>query len=164
MCAIQDAGLSTSPSQNQTSNPNRSKPSHGGKNAYMSRQQGNSAQKPQQSREQKRKNWAKRSKPVAKPSVRVGPVKVYTSACCQAPATKPKAGQKEVAKDAETGKMKSGSKGLGKWRCSACSKVCRVTVHKPAPKEIVDAVRAITNANVAPIHPGDLVIIAEVAQ
>jgi len=46
----------------------------------------------------------------------------------------------------------------------ACSKVCKVTVHKPAPKEIVDAVRAITNANVAPIHPGDLVIIAEVAQ
>jgi len=164
MCAIQDAGLSTSPSQNQTSNPNRSKPSHGGKNAYMSRQQGNSAQKPQQNREQKRKNWAKRSKPVAKPSVRVAPAKVYTSACCQAPATKPKAGQKEVAKDAETGKMKSGSKGLGKWRCSACSKVCKVTVHKPAPKEIVDAVRAITNANVAPIHPGDLVIIAEVAQ
>ena len=164
MCAIQDAGLSTSPSQNQTSNPNRSKPSHGGKNAYMSRQQGNSAQKPQQSREQKRKNWAKRSKPVAKPSVRVAPAKVYTSACCQAPATKPKAGQKEVAKDAETGKMKSGSKGLGKWRCSACSKVCRVAVHKPAPKEIVDAVRAITNANVAPIHTGDLVIIAEVIQ
>ena len=121
-------------------------------------------QKPQQSREQKRKNWAKRSKPVAKPSVRVAPAKVYTSACCQAPATKPKAGQKEVAKDAETGKMKSGSKGLGKWRCSACSKVCRVAVHKPAPKEIVDAVRAITNANVAPIRPSDLVVIAEVAQ
>ena len=164
MCAIQDAGLSTSPSPNQTSNPNRSKPLRGGKNAYMSKQQGNSAQKPQQSREQKRKNWAKRSKPVAKPSVRVAPAKVYTSACCQAPATKPKAGQKEVAKDAETGKMKSGSKGLGKWRCSACSKVCKVTVHKPAPKEIVDAVRAITNANVAPIHTGDLVIIAEVIQ
>jgi len=164
MCAIQDAGLSTSPSQNQTSNPNRSKPSHGGKNAYMSRQQGNSAQKPQQSREQKRKNWAKRSKPVAKPSVRVAPAKVYTSACCQAPATKPKAGAQEMQRDPESGKSKSQSKGLGKWRCSACSKVCKVTVHKPAPKEIVDAVRAITNANVAPIHPGDLVIIAEVAQ
>lgn len=139
MCAIQDAGLSTSPSQNQTSNPNRSKPSHGGKNAYMSRQQGNSAQKPQQSREQKRKNWAKRSKPVAKPSVRVAPAKVYTSACCQAPATKPKAGQKEVAKDAETGKMKSGSKGLGHWRCGACGKACKVTVGKPEAKETFGA-------------------------
>ena len=139
MCAIQDAGLSTSPYQNQTSNPNRSKPSHGGKNAYMSRQQGNSAQKPQQSREQKRKNWAKRSKPVAKPSVRVAPAKVYTSACCQAPATKPKAGQKEVAKDAETGKMKSGSKGLGKWRCSQCGKTCKVSVGKPEAKETFGA-------------------------
>jgi len=130
MCAIQDAGLSTSPSQNQTSNPNRSKPSHGGKNAYMSRQQGNSAQKPQQNREQKRKNWAKRSKPVAKPSVRVAPAKVYTSACCQAPATKPKAGQKEVAKDPESGKMKSGSKGLGHWRCGQCGKTCIVSCKK----------------------------------
>jgi len=70
----------------------------------------------------------------------------------------------DAVKDPETGKTKDKPKGLGKWRCSACSKVCKVTVHKPAPKEIVDAVRAITNANVAPIHPGDLVIIAEVAQ
>jgi len=172
MCAIQDAGLSTSPYQNQTSNPSsnsnltvKTRPTTGGTSPSLrSTRDSKTSPKPQQSREQKRKNWAKRSKPVAKPSVRVAPAKVYTSACCQAPATKPKAGQKEVAKDAETGKMKSGSKGLGKWRCSACSKVCKVTVHKPAPKEIVDAVRAITNANVAPIHPGDLVIIAEVAQ
>jgi len=172
MCAIQDAGLSTSPYQNQTSNPSsnsnltvKTRPTTGGTSPSMrSTRDSKTSPKPQQSREQKRKNWAKRSKPVAKPSVRVAPAKVYTSACCQAPATKPKAGQKEVAKDAETGKMKSGSKGLGKWRCSACSKVCRVAVHKPAPKEIVDAVRAITNANVAPIHTGDLVIIAEVAQ
>ena len=139
MCAIQDAGLSTSPSQNQTSNPNRSKPSHGGKNAYMSRQQGNSAQKPQQNREQKRKNWAKRSKPVAKPVALALPAREYISACCNAPAHKPKAGQKEVAKDAETGKMKSGSKGLGHWRCGACGKACKVTVGKPEAKETFGA-------------------------
>jgi len=96
----------------------------------MSKQQGNSAQKPQQSREQKRKNWAKRSKPVAKPSVRVAPAKVYTSACCQAPATKPKAGAQEMQRDPESGKSKSQSKGLGKWRCSQCGKTCIVSCKK----------------------------------
>ena len=139
MCAIQDAGLSTSPSQNQTSNPNRSKPSHGGKNAYMSRQQGNSAQKPQQNREQKRKNWAKRSKPVAKPSVRVGPVKVYTSVCCSLPAQKPRAGAVDAVKDPETGKTKDKPKGLGHWHCSGCHKACKVTVGKPEAKETFGA-------------------------
>ena len=125
------------PQNRSTQNHRPNKPSRGGKNAYMSKQQGNSAQKPQQSREQKRKNWAKRSKPVAKPVALALPAREYVSVCCNAPAHKPKAGQKEVAKDPESGKMKSGSKGLGKWRCSACSKVCKVTVHKPAPKEIV---------------------------
>jgi len=138
MCAIQDAGLSTSPYQNQTSNPSsnsnltvKTRPTTGGTSPSMrSTRDSKTSPKPQQNREQKRKNWAKRSKPVAKPSVRVAPAKVYTSACCQAPATKPKAGQKEVAKDAETGKMKSGSKGLGKWRCSQCGKTCIVSCKK----------------------------------
>jgi hypothetical protein len=66
------------------------------------------------------------------------PAREYISACCNAPAHKPKAGQKEVAKDAETGKMKSGSKGLGHWRCG-CGKACKVTVGKPEAKETFGA-------------------------
>jgi len=88
------------------------------------------SQKPQRSREDKRKAWAKRSKPVAKPSVRVGPVKAYTSVCCSAPATKPKAGTQEMQRDPESGKSKSQSKGLGHWHCSACGKGTSVTVNK----------------------------------
>ena len=87
-------------------------------------------QKPQQSREQKRKNWAKRSKPVAKPVALALPAREYVSVCCNAPAHKPKAGQKEVAKDPESGKMKSGSKGLGHWRCGQCGKTCIVSCKK----------------------------------
>jgi hypothetical protein len=87
-----------------------------------------------QSRNEKRARWAKRSKPVARPvAVKRGPVKSYTSVCCSLPASKPTAGQKEMAKDAETGKMKGQVKGLGHWRCSGCRKACKVTPQKPAP-------------------------------
>ena len=146
MCAIQDAGLSTSPSQNQTSNPSsnsnltvKTRPTTGGTSPSLrSTRDSKTSPKPQQNREQKRKNWAKRSKPVAKPVALALPAREYISACCNAPAHKPKAGQKEVAKDAETGKMKSGSKGLGHWRC-ACGKACKVTVGKPEAKETFGA-------------------------
>ena len=146
MCAIQDAGLSTSPYQNQTSNPSsnsnltvKTRPTTGGTSPSMrSTRDSKTSPKPQQNREQKRKNWAKRSKPVAKPVALALPAREYISACCNAPAHKPKAGQKEVAKDAETGKMKSGSKGLGHWRCG-CGKACKVTVGKPEAKETFGA-------------------------
>jgi hypothetical protein len=43
-------------------------------------------------------------------------------------------------KDAESGKMKTIPKGLGKWRCSGCHKITKVSVHKSEPK-VVDSVR-----------------------
>ena len=96
----------------------------------IAKQSSGSAQsKPSEgTRDEKRKRWAKKSKPVARPvAVKRGPVKSYTSVCCSLPASKPTAGQKETAKDAETGKMKDKTKGLGHWRCSGCRKVCRVS-------------------------------------
>jgi hypothetical protein len=36
-----------------------------------------------------------------------------------------------MAKDAESGKVKKGSKGLGKWICGECHKKCKVTPSKP---------------------------------
>jgi heterodisulfide reductase subunit C len=59
---------------------------------------------------------------------------------------------KEMVKDAESGKTKDKAKGLGHWTCSACQKKCKVTPRKPAPKEIVDAVRSINAASVVPIE------------
>lgn len=130
-------GSPTSTSQPRTSNPNRKKHSHGGKNAYMNRQQGNSAQKPNgSSRNEKRARWAKRSKPVARPAAtRRENVYEYISACCLLPARKPRAGMKESIKNTETGKFKDEPKGLGKWRCTGCGKAAKVTPRKPAPKE-----------------------------
>jgi hypothetical protein len=64
--------------------------------------------------------------------VRKGPEFEYISACCSTPARKPRAGQKESVKDAETGKMKDKPKGLGKWRCTACGKIAKVTPRKPS--------------------------------
>ena len=93
-----------------------------------------SAQPNKPTRDQKRARWAKRSKPVAKTVAKRGPEKEYISVCCSVPARKPKAGAKEMAKDAETGKMQDKSKGLGKWRCPACSKICKVTPRKPEAK------------------------------
>jgi hypothetical protein len=61
----------------------------------------------------------------------VKPVREYTSKCCNAPATKPKAGQKELTRDFDTGKSMNAPKGLGHWHCSQCGKNCSVTVGKP---------------------------------
>jgi len=121
MCATQ-------PTQSLTQRPNSN--SHG--KTRPSTQ--DTSQRPKRSREDKRKAWAKKAKPVAKTLPPVGPVREYLSVCCNSTARKPKAGQKEVAKDPESGKMKSASKGLGHWRCSACAKACKVTVHQPAEK------------------------------
>ena len=93
-----------------------------------------------ESRNEKRARWAKKSKPAVKPVVKRGPVKEYTSACCSALATKPAAGAKESFKDPESGKTKDKAKGLGKWRCTTCHKVTKVTPRKPEPK-VVDSVR-----------------------
>ena len=140
MCAAKSSiPLNQNPSSNSNL-PVKTRPTTGGTSPSMrSTRDSKTSPKPQQNREQKRKNWAKRSKPVAKPVALALPAREYISACCNAPAHKPKAGQKEVAKDAETGKMKSGSKGLGHWRCGACGKACKVTVGKPEAKETFGA-------------------------
>ena len=104
--------------------------------------QSSSAQKPNEgTREEKRARWAKKAVPKQKPSVRKEPLHEYITACCSVPARKPVAGQKEMTKDAETGKMKDKPKGLGKWRCTACGKVAKVTPRKPEPKGEVRAVK-----------------------
>lgn len=114
---------------------------------------GSAQQKPSEpSRNAKRARWAKKSKPVAKPSIKRGPEKEYLCECHSEPARKPKAGMKESVKDAETGKVKDKPKGLGKWRCATTGKIAKVTPRKPAPKEIVDAVRSINAASVVPIE------------
>jgi hypothetical protein len=96
-----------------------------------------SAQKPNtETRDQKRKRWAKTAKPVAKPVVKRGPVHEYFSTCCSLPAQKPVAGEKVTEKDPESGKMKTQPKGLGKWRCSGCKKICKVSRKAPAPKVV----------------------------
>jgi len=86
------------------------------------------SQKPKRSRDEKRRAWAKKSVP--KPQPKKAPERSYTSVCCTAPATKPRAGQKETARDPESGKTKSQPKGLGHWTCGTCHKKCKVTVGK----------------------------------
>ena len=78
-----------------------------------------------------------------------GPVREYITACCSAPGKKPRAFQKEIGKDPETGKMKDLVKGLGKWRCSACGKIAKVTPRAPQGKELVTA--ALPPATVADV-------------
>ena len=103
-------------------------------------------------REEKRKRWAKKSKPVAKPvAVKRGPAKEYISVCCSAPAQKPPCGTKTPTKDPDSGKMKDKASGLGHFRCSQCKKACKVRSQAPAPKEIVDAVRSVMAASVVPV-------------
>ena len=65
-------------------------------------------------------------KRTATPSV---PSKQYISACCNAPGKKPPCGTKVVQQDPETRKMKDTRLGKGKWRCTACGKRCKVSVH-----------------------------------
>ena len=173
----------TKPSLTNTSQTQqRNKHSHGEKRNFTPKQS-NSAQRPNgQSRNEKRARWAKRSKPVAKPTVRTGPTFEYISACCSLPASKPRCGAKTPTKDPETGKMKDQVKGLGHFRCSGCRKVCKVTPQKPAPKGSIAitvpdvvypgplttpamwaaAVQAVFDAPVKPMHPGDLVIVGGV--
>lgn len=136
MCAApnsstqQPSASSTMPS---TTDQKRNKPLHGGKNTFTNKQQGSSAKPNGPTRNEKRARWAKKSKPAVKPAVKRGPVKEYTSACCSALATKPAAGAKESFKDPESGKSKDKAKGLGKWRCTTCHKVTKVTPRKPEP-------------------------------
>jgi len=121
------------------------------KNAKPIVKKSSSAQKPNdQSRNAKRARWAKKAKPVAKP-IRVGPTLEYISACCSVPARKPKAGAKETGKDAETGKTKEMSKGLGKWTCGQCQKKCKVTPRKPEAKVVTIDMAAIEQKVVAEI-------------
>lgn len=121
------------PVQNRNQRPNRN--SQGGRGKFTNNN--TAAQKPSDSsRNAKRARWAKKSRPVAKPRVEVGPVFEYISGCCSALARKPRAGQKEVVKDPDSGKMKDKPKGLGKWRCTACGKVAKVTPRKPEPKAL----------------------------
>ena len=171
MCAAPNSPMPTSMQSNEKSSKPSTKPipkwlkmkqqnkSSAGKQTAkpIAKQSLSSAQqKPSEgTRDEKRKRWAKKSKPVARPvAVKVfrGPTNEYISACCSAPAQKPRAGMKETAKDPESGKMKEKPKGLGKWRCSQCKKVAKVTPRKPAPKEIVNAVRSINSASVVPVE------------
>src|SRR5208337_3237529 len=138
MCAAPNSTLPKKSSTTQDSKPEpawlkmkQQNRSSAEKNAKPIAKSSSSAQKPSdQSRSAKRARWAKKSKPVAKPVVKRGPEREYVSACCSLPARKPAAGAKEVAKDAETGKMKDKSKGLGHWHCSGCGKGCKVTPRK----------------------------------
>ncbi len=99
----------------------------------------NSAQqKPQVTRDEKHKRWAKKAVPKQRPvAAKRGPVREYISACCSAPAQKPPCGQKVSSIDPETGRpaKKDKSTGLGHFRCSQCKKTCRVKPQAPAPKE-----------------------------
>lgn len=133
-----NTSVSTSATQKQDSSQGqmklKNKSSRGGKRNFTPKQSG-SAQKPNdQSRNAKRARWAKQNKPKQKPVVRRGPEKEYISACCSVPARKPRAGDKEAAKDPESGRMKDKVKGLGHWHCGQCGKPCKVTPRKPESK------------------------------
>jgi hypothetical protein len=91
----------------------------------------------QSTRKEKRRRWAKKSKPVAKAIAPKLNVKEYVCVCHGEAARKPKAGQKEVAKDPESGKLKDTTKGLGHWRCSVTNKGTKVTPRAPQPKVVV---------------------------
>jgi hypothetical protein len=75
-----------------------------------------------------------RGKPAVTPVVQRGPVKEYTSECCQASAKKPSTGKPIGSSE----KQKVGTKadptavhGVGKWRCGSCGKRCKVTTQTP---------------------------------
>jgi hypothetical protein len=128
MCAIQASSLPTSAFQTINVQSQKSSVPLPAKAKQVTKP--SSQQKPKQSRDEKRRKWAKKSRPAVKPSLLAIPSRIYTSACCQAPATKPKAGAQEMQRDPESGKSKSQSKGLGKWRCSQCGKTCIVSCKK----------------------------------
>jgi hypothetical protein len=58
----------------------------------------------------------------------------YISACCSAPAQKPRCGMKVASIDPETGRpaKKDKATGLGHFRCSQCRKGCKVKPQAPA--------------------------------
>src|SRR5271156_5753408 len=80
-------------------------------------------------------------KPVApvKPKT---PVNTYTSVCCGLPAAKPRAFSTVLG-----GKDKTG---LGKWRCSGCRKVCKVTVSKYKTPDAATEAAAILVGSLVP--------------
>lgn len=104
-----------------------------------------------QSRQEKRRRWAKKQKPLAKPVTPRGPEKEYLCTCHNEPARKPKAAQKEISKDPESGKMKEITKGLGHWHCATTGKSTKVTPRKAEPKTAV-----VTNDE--PIFPVEVAI------
>ena len=141
----------TSASQNRSTSTQQKKSYSQGKSGSNTRPTSGNGQ----SRNAKRARWAKKSKPVAKPIVRRENAYEYISACCSLPARKPRAGEKEMQKDAETGKFRDKPKGLGHWRCSGCGKASKVSPRKPQPvqkftPELVAAavVQEVTNATV----------------
>lgn len=92
-----------------------------------------------ETRNEKRARWAKKSKPAVKPIVRKGPVNEYLCECHNEPARKPHAAQADMVKDADSGKLKSKPKGLGKWRCATTGKITKVRPQRPAPKVLTTA-------------------------
>jgi hypothetical protein len=149
MCAVQTSTKPTNNSTKQASGKTepkwlimkRQNKSSADKKKKVTVKSSASAQKPNQhSRDEKRKRWAKKQKPVAKPVVRRGPVYEYISDCCGIPCTKPRAGMKVTLTDPETGKpsKKEITLGLGHWRCNGvggCKKSCTVTRKSPAKAE-----------------------------
>lgn len=160
MCAAPNSPMPTSMQSNEKSSKPSTKPipkwlkmkqqnkSSAGKQTAkpIAKQSSGSAQsKPSEgTRDEKRKRWAKKSKPVARPvAVKRGPVREYVSVCCSAPAQKPPCGTKTPTKDPDSGKMKDKASGLGHFRCSQCRKACKVKPQAPAPKVVVVNMAAI---------------------
>ena len=125
-------GSKPEPKWLQMKKPNKSSADKTAK-PIVKKSSGSAQQKPSEgTRNEKRARWAKKAVPKQKP---VAPGREnafeYISACCSLPARKPKAGQKEAVKDPETGRSKDKPKGLGKWRCGNCGKICKVVPRKP---------------------------------
>jgi hypothetical protein len=126
---MENQSTNTTKISSNSVNPNKRSngPSRGKTKSFT---QGTS-QGPKQSRDQKRKNWAKKNVPKAKPVAPPKPnVKEYLCECHSEPARKLRAGQQEMHKDAETGKIKSVPRGLGKWKCSVTGRSTKVTPRK----------------------------------
>lgn len=125
---------STNTTKNSSSNPKQNRRANAPSSAKTKPHTG-AISKSSQSRAEKRRRWAKQSKPVAKLNLAPkAPAKEYVCVCHGEVARKPKAGQKEVAKDPDSGKMKDTAKGLGHWRCSVTNKGAKVTPRAPQPK------------------------------
>jgi hypothetical protein len=163
MCAVQST-TTTSSIPKQVSSPSQSKPvpkwmkmklqnkSSADKTAKPTAKKSSaSAQKPKEgTRDEKRKRWAKKAKPIAKPPVRRGPVNEYISVCCSAPAQKPPCGTKVASLDPETGRPAKSDKttGLGHFRCSQCRKACKVKPQAPKAKEAAPRAAVLTDGTI----------------